>query len=56
MTWLIRMPMSLDVSKSLLTARIAMPIFVWLISCTSSITSSSVSTGVTSVTIFVVAV
>lgn len=33
----------------------AMPILVWLMNSTSSTTSTSVSTGVTSVTIFVVA-
>ena len=55
MTLFILMPMSVLVSKSLATARMAMPIFVWLMSSTSSTTSTSVSTGVTSVTIFVVA-
>ncbi len=49
------MPISWLVSKSLETARMAMPIFVLLISVTSSTTSTSVSTGVTRVTILVLA-
>ena len=56
MTELMRMPMSFAVSKSFETARMAMPIFVWLISCTSAITSATVRKGVTIVTTFVVAV
>ena len=44
-----------DVSKSLDTARIAIPILVCLISITSSTTSTIVSTGVIRVTILVVA-
>ena len=55
MTLFILMPMSVLVSKSFATARMAMPIFVWFMSSTSSTTSTSVSTGVTSVTILVVA-
>ena len=45
------MPISWLVSKSLDTARMAMPILVWLMSMTSAITSTSVSTGVMMVTI-----
>ena len=50
MTALILMPMSCAVSKSLAAARMAMPIFVWLMRYTSTITSRIVRTGVTSVT------
>ena len=55
-TRLILIPMSWLVSKSLETARMAMPILVWLMSITSATTSTSVSTGVMMVTILVVAV
>ena len=55
MTELIFMPMSWLVSKSFATARMAMPIFVWFIRNTSAKTSTSVSIGVMSVTILVVA-
>ena len=41
MTLFILMPMSVLVSKSLATARMAMPILVWLMSSTSSTTSMS---------------
>ena len=54
-TLLILMPISWLVSKSLETARIAMPILVLLISSTSATTSTMVSTGVTTVTTLVVA-
>ena len=54
-TELILMPMSWLVSKSLATARMAMPILVWLMSCISTATSTMVSTGVTRVTTLVVA-
>ena len=53
MTELIFMPISWEVSKSLDTARMAMPILVRWISSTSPATSAMVSTGVTMVTIFV---
>ena len=55
MTELILMPISWLVSKSRETARMAMPIFVWLISHTRPTSSTSVRTGVTIVTILVVA-
>ena len=55
MTELIFTPISWLVSKSLETARMAMPTLVWLISSTSSATSTITSTGVTSVTMRVVA-
>ena len=55
MTELIFTPISWLVSKSLETARMAMPTLVWLMSSTSRMTSTTTSTGVTSVTIFVVA-
>ena len=55
MTELILMPISWLVSKSRDTARMAMPILVWLISATRATTSNIVSTGVTTVTILVVA-
>ena len=55
MTLLILMPISRAVSKSLETARMAMPILVWLMSHCSSSTSTSTSTGVTTVTTCVVA-
>ena len=54
-TEFIFMPMSWLVSKSFATARIAMPIFVYLMSATSPITSASTSIGVITVTILVVA-
>ena len=54
MTLLILIPISWAVSKSLDTARMAMPIFVLLISMTSPTTSRITSTGVTSVTTFVI--
>ena len=44
------MPMSWAVSKSLAAARMAIPIFVWLMRYTSATTSKMVSTGVTRVT------
>ena len=50
MTLLILMPMSWLVSKSFATARMAMPIFVWLMSHCSSSTSTITSTGVMTVT------
>ena len=43
-------PISLDASVSFETARIAMPIFVWLISCRSMIVSTTVRIGVRIVT------
>jgi DNA primase large subunit len=49
-TELILMPMSLAVSKSFDTARMAMPIFVWRIRVVSSSTSATASTGVMRVT------
>ena len=55
MTRLIFMPMSCAVSKSLDTARMAMPIFVKRMSSTSAATRTIVSTGVIRVTRFVVA-
>ncbi len=55
MTRLILMPISWLVSKSRLTARMAMPILVWLIRATSATTSTMVSMGVMTVTILVVA-
>ena len=55
MTLLILMPISCAVSKSLDTARMAMPILVLLISITRPTTSRITSTGVTTVTTFVVA-
>jgi hypothetical protein len=50
MTALMRTPMSWLVSKSLDTARMAMPILVFLMRATSSRTSTTVSTGVMKVT------
>lgn len=50
MTLLILIPMSWAVSKSLLTARMAMPILVWLMSHMRPMTSRMVSTGVKKVT------
>ena len=50
MTELIFTPMSCAVSKSLAAARIPMPIFVFLISATSTKTSATVRRGVTTVT------
>ena len=50
------MPMSWLVSKSFDTARIAMPILVYLIIAASAKTRTTVKTGVTIVTILVVAV
>ena len=47
---LILMPMIWLVSKSRLTARIAMPVLVWLMSIISPMTNSTVSTGVKKVT------
>ena len=44
------MPMSCAVSKSTDTARIAIPILVWLMSITSAITSAMVKNGVMTVT------
>ena len=55
MTLLILIPINWLVSKSLATARIAIPTLVWLISCTSRMTSMMVSTGVIRVTRLVVA-
>ena len=46
MTRSMRMPMSCAVSKSLATARMAMPILVCLITITSAMTNRMVSTGV----------
>ena len=53
MTELILMPMSWAVSKSRETARMAMPTFVWLMSCVRPSTSRITSTGVMSTTSFV---
>ena len=53
MTLLMRIPISCAVSKSRDTARMAMPIFVWLMSCVSATTSTTTSTGVMTVTYFV---
>ena len=50
MTELILMPISCAVSKSLEAARMAIPIFVFLVSHTRTSTRRMVSTGVTSVT------
>ena len=55
MTVLTLMPMSRAVSKSLDTARMAMPILVCLMKRDSATTSTMVSTGVTSVTRLVTA-
>ena len=55
MTLLILIPISWLVSKSRETARMAMPILVWLISSTSATTSRMVRKGVTIVTLLVVA-
>ena len=55
MTELILMPMSWLVSKSLETARMAMPILVYLIMAARAKTSTMVRIGVTMVTILVVA-
>ncbi len=55
MTAFILMPIRQLVSKSLDTARMAMPTFVYLMSRVSSTTSTMVRTGVMIVTIFVVA-
>ena len=56
MTELILMPISWLVSKSLDTARMAMPILVFWMKSTRTTTSTRVSTGVIRVTILVVAV
>ena len=48
--WSTLIPISLAASVSLDTARMAIPILVWLISCISRITRITVRTGVTSVT------
>ena len=53
MTALIRMPMSWAVSKSLATARMAMPTLVWLMSWVRASTRTSTRTGVTTVTTLV---
>ena len=53
MTLLILMPISRAVSKSLDTARIAMPILVWLISWVRSTISTRTRTGVIMTTSFV---
>ena len=53
MTLLILMPISRAVSKSLDTARIAMPILVWLISWVRSTISTSTRMGVMMTTSFV---
>ena len=50
MTLLMRMPTSWLVSKFKDTARMAMPIFVWLMSSTSSTTRNTVRKGVMMVT------
>ena len=55
MTLFIFMPMSWLVSKSFDTARMAMPTVVWFMISMSTITRRIVSTGVMSVTSFVVA-
>ena len=55
MTRLMSIPISSEVSKSRDTARIAIPIFVWLISITSANTSAIVKIGVMTVTILVCA-
>ena len=55
MTLLILMPISWLVSKSLDTARMAIPILVLLISSTRATTSTITSTGVTTVTTLVFA-
>ena len=52
-TLLIRMPMSCAVSKSRDTARMAIPIRVWLMSWVRAATRSTTSTGVTTVTYLV---
>ena len=49
-TRLIWIPMSCEVSKSRETARIAMPILVWLMRSTRSTTSRMVKNGVMTVT------
>jgi hypothetical protein len=49
-TLLILMPISCAVSKSTDTARMAMPILVWLMSSTSAMTSAMVKNGVMTVT------
>ena len=54
MTLFILIPISWLVSKSLETARIAIPIFVCFISSESRMTSAIVRNGVMTVTIFVV--
>ena len=54
MTVLMRMPMRRLVSKSLETARIAMPTLVYLMRSVKSTTSTMVRIGVTTVTILVV--
>ena len=53
MTLLILIPISRAVSKSLDTARIAMPILVWLISWVRSTISTKTRTGVIMTTSFV---
>ena len=52
-TALILMPMSWAVSKSLATARMAMPTLVWWMSWVRASTSTSTKTGVTTVTTLV---
>ena len=47
------MPMRRAVSKSRDTARIAMPVLVWLMKSTSAMTSRTVSSGVTTVMTFI---
>ena len=55
MTELILIPMSWLVSKSRETARMAMPILVFLMKSTRAMTRTRTRTGVTRVTILVVA-
>ena len=55
MTLFTLIPMRRLVSKSVDTERIAMPIFVWLISWISATTSTIIRIGVRTVTTFVVA-
>ena len=50
MTELILMPMSWLVSKSLATARMAMPTLVWLMSCCRAKTRATTRKGVMTVT------
>ena len=51
-TLLTLMPMSRAVSKSLDTARMAIPVLVWLMNSTSATTRRMVSSGVTMVITF----